>query len=153
SRYVGGPTDQAASYRCADEPHYAPLAVSISSDIRGTEPGVNRDANTDVVLTHVVEGLMASREDGTPAPLLADRVDVGADGRTYRFLLRHGVHFHNGALLSSADVVWSWRRYLDPKTGWFCLPQFDGSHGARVVSIKAPAPDVVVFELDRPNPL
>src|SRR5262245_20413534 len=69
------------------EVRYAPLAMSISSDIRSTEPGVNRDSNTDVVLMHVVEGLMGSREDGSPAPLLADRVDVSPDGRTYRFLL------------------------------------------------------------------
>jgi peptide/nickel transport system substrate-binding protein len=135
------------------ETRYAPLAMSISSDIRTTEPGVNRDSNTDVVLMHVVEGLMGSREDGSPAPLLAERVDISPDGRIYRFLLRHGVHFHNGAQLTSTDVIWSWRRYLDPSTGWLCLPQFDGSHGARIVSIEAPSPDVVIFELDRPHPM
>lgn len=162
SRYIGGRTDQTASFSCGEPPRapavaatraYAPLAVSISSDIRGTEPGVNRDSNTDVVLTHVLEGLMASREDGTPGPLIAEHVDISGDGRTYRFALRHGVRFHNGALLTSADVVWSWKRYLDPKNGWFCLPLFDGSHGARLISIEAPAPDVAVFQLDRPNPL
>lgn len=136
----------------ADE-HYAPLAMSISSDIRSTDPGVNRDSNTDVVLMHVVEGLVASREDGSPAPLLASRIETSADGRIYRFFLRHGIRFHNGSPLTSADVLWTWRRYLDPKTGWLCLPQFDGSHGARIVSIKAPSPDVVVFELDRPQPM
>ena len=61
---------------------YAPLALAISSDIRGTEPGVNRDEATDVVLMHVVEGLMASREDGSPGPLLASSVETSADGRT-----------------------------------------------------------------------
>ena len=133
--------------------HYAPLAMSITSDIRSTDPGVNRDSNTDVVLMHVVEGLVGSREDGTPGPLLAARIEISPDGRTYRFFLRKGVHFHNGALLGSADVLWSWRRYLDPKTGWLCLPQFDGTHGARIVSIKAQSPDVVVFEFDRPQPM
>lgn len=135
------------------QPHQAPLAMSISSDIRTTEPGVNRDSNTDVVLMHVVEGLMGSREDGSPGPLLAERVAVSPDGSTYRFTLRRGIRFHNGAPLSSADVVWSWRRYLDPKSAWLCLPQFDGSHGARIVSIAAPTPETAVFELDRPNPM
>ena len=132
---------------------YAPLAMSLSSDIRSTDPGVNRDSNTDVVLMHVVEGLVGSREDGSPAPLLAARIETSPDGRLYRFFLRRDVHFHNGALLTSADVLWSWQRYLNPKTGWLCLPQFDGSHGARIVSIKAPSPDVVVFELDRAQPM
>src|SRR5262245_14109909 len=134
-------------------PRYAPLAMSISSDIRSTDPGVNRDSNTDVVLMHIVEGLVASREDGSPAPLLAERVEVSPDGLTYRFVLRRGIHFHNGAPLTSADVVWSWRRYLDPKTGWLCLPQFDGSHGARIVSVEAPAADVAVFTLSQPQPM
>jgi peptide/nickel transport system substrate-binding protein len=129
------------------------LAMSISSDIRSTNPGVNRDSNTDVVLMHVVEGLVASREDGSPGPLLASRIETSADGRIYRFFLRHGVRFHNGASLTSADVLWSWQRYLDPKTGWLCLPQFDGSHGARIVSITAPSQDEVVFQLDRPQPM
>lgn len=132
---------------------YAPLAMSISSDIRSTDPGVNRDSNTDVVLMHVVEGLVASREDGSPAPLLASRIEISADGLIYRFFLRHGVRFHNGAPLTSADVLWSWQRYLDPKTGWLCLPQFDGTHGAKIVSIKTPSADEVVFELDRPQPM
>lgn len=135
------------------QPHQAPLAMSISSDIRTTEPGVNRDSNTDVVLMHVVEGLMGSREDGSPGPLLAQRVDVSPDGRRYRFTLRSGVRFHNGALLSSADVVWSWRRYLAPQSTWLCLPQFDGTQGARVISVTAPTPETAVFELDRPNPM
>jgi peptide/nickel transport system substrate-binding protein len=131
----------------------ASLAMSISSDIRSTNPGVNRDSNTDVVLMHIVEGLVGSREDGSPGPLLASRIETSADGRTYRFFLRHGIRFHNGAVLTSADVLWSWQRYLDPKTGWLCLPQFNGSHGARIVSITAPGPDEVVFELDRPQPM
>jgi peptide/nickel transport system substrate-binding protein len=38
-----------------------PLRVAISSDIRSTLFGINRDANTDTVLHHVVEGLVASR--------------------------------------------------------------------------------------------
>jgi peptide/nickel transport system substrate-binding protein len=132
---------------------YASLAMAISSDIRTTEPGVNRDSNTDIVLMHVVEGLMGSREDGSPGLLLAERVDVSPDGRTYRFKLRDGLRFHNGAPVTSADVAWSWRRYLDPKTAWLCLPQFDGTHGARIVSIDTSAPDLAVFQLDRPNPM
>src|SRR5262245_31005094 len=134
-------------------PRYAPLAMSISSDIRSTDPGVNRDSNTDVVLMHVVEGLVGSREDGSPAPLLASRIEISPDGRVYRFFLRQGVRFHNGAALTAEDVLWTWRRYLNPKTGWLCLPLFDGSRGARLVSIAAPTPDSVEFTLDRPQPM
>src|SRR3546814_4127185 len=65
--------------------------------------------SSDLIL-HVVEGLVAAREDGSVGPMLADRWTVSPDGRTYRFHLREGVRFHNGAPLTAAAVVWSLNR-------------------------------------------
>lgn len=129
------------------------VRVSLKSDIRSTDPGVNRDDNTDVVVLHTVEGLVAYGHDGTPKPLLAETVEVSPDGLTYTFRLRHGVRFHNGQEMSSADVLWSWRRYTDPKTGWRCLPDFDGRSGLKVEAVEAPAPDLVTFRLNHPSAL
>ncbi|WP_129779734.1 ABC transporter substrate-binding protein [Peristeroidobacter soli] len=129
------------------------LRVSLTSDIRSTNPGVNRDANTDTVMMHVLEGLVAYREDGSVGPLLAESIEVSTDGTEYTFRLRPQVPFHNGALLTADDVVWSWRRYLDPATGWSCLSDFDGSRGHRIESVTAVAVDRVVFKLNRPQPL
>lgn len=127
------------------------LTIGLNSDIRSTNPGVNRDANTDTVMLHVVEGLVGYREDGSPAPLLARDIEVSADGLVYTFKLRDGVRFHNGALLTADDVVWAWRRYLEPATNWTCLSEFDGSRGPRITSITARDRDTVVFELAAPN--
>lgn len=66
------------------------ITVATNADIRSTNPGVNRDDNTDAVILHIVEGLVAYREDGTVGPLLAERVEMSADGRTYTFALRRG---------------------------------------------------------------
>lgn len=129
------------------------LQVSLPKDIRSTDPGVNRDGHTDAVMLHIVEGLVAYREDGSPGPLLADSINVSPDGKTYTFRLRSGVHFHNGAPLTANEVVWTWRRYLDPKTGWECLADFNGTHGAKIESVTATATDTVVMQLDRPKPL
>ena len=129
------------------------IAVSLSSDIRGTDPGVNRDGNTDTVMAHVLEGLVAYDERGNPRPMLARGIAVSPDGRTYRFQLREGVRFHNGAPLTSREVVWSWHRYLDPATRWVCLRDFDGSTGARIESVEATGPLEVVFRLSAPQPL
>ncbi len=63
-------------------------ARRLNSDIRTTEPGTNRDENTDAVVLHMVEGLVAFREDASVGPLLADSWVVSADGRTYTFKLR-----------------------------------------------------------------
>ena len=54
----------------------AMLRVQLNSDIRSTDPGTNRDDNTDGVVLHIVEGLVALREDTSIGPLLASRIDV-----------------------------------------------------------------------------
>ncbi len=74
------------------------IRVAINSDIRSTNPGVLRDGNTDTVLYHVGESLVAYRDDLTVAPLLAARIEVSEDRRRYLFELRKGLTFHNGAL-------------------------------------------------------
>ena len=129
------------------------ISVGINGDIRSTDPGVNRDDNTDAVMMHLVEGLVAYREDTSIAPMLASAVDVSADGLRYTFTLRDGVHFHNGQLLTAKDVQWTWQRYLDPKTQWRCLAEFDGRGAAKIVDIASPDPKTVVFTLDQANGL
>lgn len=129
------------------------LTVALNADIRSTEPGVNRDTNSDAVILHLTEGLVAFREDASVGPLLAKDVQVSDDGLRYTFHLRDGVKFQNGAPLTSAEVLWTWRRYLDPKTQWRCLGAFDGNGGSKIVDISAPDPLTVVFTLDRPSGL
>lgn len=127
------------------------LTAALNADIRSSNPGVNRDDNTDQVVLHVVEGLVGYAEGGTVGPLLAEAVDVSADGRTYTFTLRKGVKFHNGAVMTSADVLWSWNRYMDPKSEWRCLADVDGRAGAKVVAATAPNADTFVMTLEKPN--
>ncbi|MGY2285530.1 ABC transporter substrate-binding protein [Pseudomonas gingeri] len=129
------------------------LKVALNADIRSTEPGVNRDTNSDAIILHITEGLVAFREDATVGPLLAKDVQMSDDGLRYTFHLRDGVKFQNGAPLTSAEVLWTWKHYLDPKTQWRCAPEFDGHGGAKIVDISAPDALTVVFTLDKPNGL
>jgi peptide/nickel transport system substrate-binding protein len=129
------------------------LRARINADIRSTDPGTNRDANTDGVVAHMVEGLVAFKEDTSVGPMLAERWDISRDGRAYTFHLRQGVKFHNGATLTSDDVVWSFKRYLDPATGWRCLSEFDGHGYAKIVAVEAPDPQTVIVRLDQPTAL
>jgi peptide/nickel transport system substrate-binding protein len=129
------------------------LRAGLNSDILSTDPGTRRDENTDAVLLHVVEGLVATRENLSVGPMLADHWTVSEDGRIYTFSLRRGVVFHNGAPLTSGDVVWSLERYLNPATGWRCLAEFTNGGIGRIVAVTAPDPLTVVVELERPAPL
>ncbi|MBD3846176.1 ABC transporter substrate-binding protein [Bosea sp. SSUT16] len=129
------------------------LRIQLRADIRSINPGVNRDANTDGVVLQMVEGLVAYGEDALPKPLLAEKVEISPDGRSYTFTLRQGVKFHNGAPLTAADVLWSWNRYMDPKTDWRCLSEFDGRGLVKVETVTAPDDKTVMFQLDKPSAL
>jgi peptide/nickel transport system substrate-binding protein len=129
------------------------LRARINADIRSTDPGTNRDANTDGVVAHMVEGLVAFKEDTSIGPMLADSWDISQDGLSYTFHLRQGVKFHNGAVMTSDDVVWSFKRYLDPATQWRCLSEFDGHGYAKIVAVEAPDPQTVIVRLDQPTAL
>ncbi|HVZ44470.1 MAG TPA: ABC transporter substrate-binding protein [Ramlibacter sp.] len=135
------------------QPQAGTLRVRLNADIRSTDPGLNRDANTDAVMMHIVEGLVAYREDASVGPLLAKSIDVSKDGRTYTFHLRPGVKFHNGAPLTADDVLFSWNRYMKPSNNWRCLPEFDGRGVSKVLSVQAPDPATVVYTLEKPAAL
>ncbi|RLK33574.1 ABC transporter substrate-binding protein [Cupriavidus plantarum] len=129
------------------------LRVRLNADIRSTDPGINRDVNTDAVVAHLVEGLVAFREDTSVGPLLAQKVETSADGLTYTFTLRPGLKFQNGAPITSDDVVFAWQRYMTPANNWRCLSEFDGRGYAKVVKVEAKDPLTVVYTLDKPSAL
>jgi peptide/nickel transport system substrate-binding protein len=129
------------------------LRTRINADIRSTDPGTNRDANTDGVMAHMVEGLVAFREDTSIGPMLAESWTISDDGKTYTFRPRQGVKFHNGAVMTADDVVWSFKRWLDPATQWRCLSEFGANGIARIEKIQAPDAQTVAVTLDRPTAL
>ncbi|MET4385442.1 peptide/nickel transport system substrate-binding protein [Bradyrhizobium sp. F1.4.3] len=129
------------------------LRTRLNADIRSTDPGTNRDANTDAVVAHIVEGLVAFRDDTSIGPMLADSWTVSNEGKTYTFRLRQGVKFHNGATMTADDVVWSFKRWLDPATQWRCLSEFGATGIARIEKIEAADPQTVAITLDQPTAL
>lgn len=137
----------------ADRVKGGEIRIAIQSDLRGTNPGVDRDGITDDVLAHVVEGLVAYKQDLSTGLMLAKSLDVQDAGKTYRFALRDNVKFHNGAPLTSAEVKWSWERMLNPATRFRCTSWYDGEEASKVLSIETPDAHTVIFRLDKPDGL
>ena len=92
-------------------------------------------------------GLTRIDADGTPRPDLAERWEVTPDGQTYTFHLRAGVHWHDGAPLTSADVAFT--------VAAVQAPGFQGAAtlAARWASVVVIVPDerTVVFRLPQPS--
>jgi peptide/nickel transport system substrate-binding protein len=129
------------------------LRVSLATDIRALMPGNSPDDSTGAVLQHIYEGLVAWRNDGSVAPMLAREIKTSADGLEYTFALRAGVTFHNGAPLTAKDVVWTWKTFLDPAAKWPCRGNFDGTRGMKVEAVEAIDDLTVKFRLAAPAPV
>jgi peptide/nickel transport system substrate-binding protein len=89
----------------------------------------------------MIEGLVGYKDDGTPAPLLAQSFDVSKDGKTYTFKLRPGVKFHNGAPLTAEDVGVVVEALPRSEHEVAVPAEFDGSQSLKIESVEAKDPD------------
>lgn len=133
------------------------LSIALTADIRSLDAS-RTDGNTDSVLNHIYEQLVAYRNDLTVGPALAESWTVSEDGRVYTFRIRDGAAYHNGDKVLAADFKWLWDRRMAPvrapnETRWLCAPVFDGSRNLKVDSVSAPDARTLVFTLAAPDPL
>lgn len=95
------------------------------------------------VIHHLFESLVAMDGKYNTKPMIASKVDVSPDSKVFTFTLRKGIKFHNGKELTSADVLASFERYRNVSPNASALADLE--------SMKAPAPDVFVMRLSKPN--
>ncbi len=67
--------------------------------------------NPFMVLYAIHDAVVKPMPAGDNTPSLAESWTVSKDGLTYEFVLRKGVKFHNGDLVSAEDVKFSFDRY------------------------------------------
>jgi ABC-type transport system substrate-binding protein len=79
------------------------------------DPAVVDSVYDALPVGQIFDGLVALDPGLNIVPALADTWTISRDGRIYTIHLRDGVRFHDGAPLTSADVVFSLKRLLDPK--------------------------------------
>lgn len=96
--------------------------------------------STDYVRHFMVySGLTWMDPDLRPRPWLAERIE-SKDRISWHIALRRGIRFHDGAELTSGDVVHSLLRHLDPKLGskvatiakQFAEVRADGRYGVTI---------------------
>ena len=112
------------------------------------------------VILDLFEGLVTVAPDGTPAPGLAHSWTVSPDGKTWTFTLRPGLQWSDGTPLTADDVVYSFRRLMDPKTAaTFASIAYlienatavnTGKMPAERLGVSSPLPDIVVLTLETP---
>jgi peptide/nickel transport system substrate-binding protein len=91
--------------------------------VQGVEPpGLDPTTATSaaiprVVYSNVLEGLLKIDRKGRVVNALAQDYKFTRDGKTYTFLLKKGVKFHDGKAFDAEDVKFTLERLMDPKTG------------------------------------
>jgi peptide/nickel transport system substrate-binding protein len=92
----------------------------------------------------VYNNLIERDYDGSFKPGLATSWDVSGDGKVYTFHLRTGVKFHSGKTVTSADVKYTFER-------WLSIPNSPTAYTIKPIDhIDTPDPQTVVFTLSQP---
>lgn len=107
----------------------------------------NPAAAIDEVLDYnVYQHLVQLDPKGQIVPVLATSYQWSADRKTVTFTLRQGVKFSNGDPMTAADVVYSIKRVIAPKSTY----PYKALMG-KVVSVSQVSPTKVAVTLSQPN--
>ena len=85
----------------------------LPSDPPTLDPIHITDTISDTVARRLFNGLVRFSPGLDIVPDLAENWVISDDGLTYKFFLRKGVKFHNGAELTAQDFLYSFTRILD----------------------------------------
>jgi len=94
----------------------ATIRIALEAEPATLNPFVAADDVSRRLLRDVYEGLLCpgARPADPPIACLAARWTVSADGRVWRFALRPGVRFHDGAPVTAADAAFSFSLLVGP---------------------------------------
>lgn len=137
------------------------IIVTYKDDVATLDPAIGYDWQNWSMIKSLFDGLM-DYEPGTTTlrPGLAESYEISPDGKTFTFVLRDGVKFHNGRVMTSEDVKYSLDRVTNPKTqspgaGFFgAIAGFDAMAAGTAESLSGvttPDAKTVKIELSRPD--
>lgn len=123
------------------------LVVGITTDVLSLDPWkATQFQDVYDVLPNIYGTVTELDKNLNVVPGLAESWDVSKNGLTVTFHLRSGVTFHSGASFSSADVVSSFKKIMDPATAAVARTAL-----ANVSAVSAPDAKTVVLALSSPD--
>jgi peptide/nickel transport system substrate-binding protein len=125
--------------------------IALGDNIRTIDPigSPSVDAASERVRTLIFNSLVKKNEKFDYVGELASDIKRSDDGLTYTFPLHDGVKFHDGRVLSSADVKYTLDLVFSSnfaKSASF----FDADKQSYIKSVEAPDPRTVVVTLTKP---
>jgi peptide/nickel transport system substrate-binding protein len=126
-------------------PRGGTLVVAISADPGHLNPAITTSGATHTAAELLYNGLLGRDERGDPVPDLAESWTVEQAGAVYRFRLRDGVTWHDGARFTAADVKFTFEEVLLKFHA-----RTKASMGGVLAGIDAPDDRTVVFRFKQP---
>lgn len=120
------------------------LQMALNQESATIDPHKSRDAAGTQIKGMIYSQLLKYYYGRELVPDLAESYEA-LDEVTYVFNLRRGVQFHDGAALTSRDVVASYERILDPATGASVYPYISS-----IETVTARDDHTVEFKLKQP---
>jgi peptide/nickel transport system substrate-binding protein len=124
------------------------LTVGLGADILNFDPSTKAFV-TYPIIRQVYNKLLDFDVNYSPVPDLATSWQIHEDKKTATFKLRQGVRFHNGRLCTAKDVVATFERAMDPRTGQNLVTL---TSGQGMKSVRAVDDFTVVFEYEWQTP-
>lgn len=120
------------------------LKIAMPSDITGLDIQFGTATATLQTLSHMYEYLFTIDEKRKFVPMLAEKLDVAPDGKTFTLVVRKGVKFHNDTEMTADDVIASIGRWQRTSSRAKVLLK-------DMTSITATAPYTVTMLFKEPN--
>lgn len=121
------------------------VVVLIENSPNSLDPRIGIDAQAERIDSLIFDALVRRDEHFSLQPSLATSWE-SPDPKTVIFHLRNDVHFHNGQLLTSRDVKWT----FDSIRSGVVVTAKAGAY-VNLEKIDAPDPQTVIFHLKKPD--
>lgn len=122
------------------------IIMGTIGDASNLLPMLSTDSSSSQVAGQIYNGLVRYDKDLNFEGDIAKSWEISEDGLEFIFHLRHDVTWHDGAPLTSADVLFTYQLLIDPKT-----PTAYSERYKQVV--EAQAPDPYTFKVRYAKPL
>jgi peptide/nickel transport system substrate-binding protein len=130
----------------SDAPAYGDAIVEGSiGDVSGFLTAVTSDSASHTAAGYVFNGLVRYDKNLKLEGELAESWEVSPDGKRITFHLRKGVAWHDGKPFTSEDVMFTYRKMIDPKTPTAYAEDF-----RQVKRAETPDPHTFVVEYGKP---
>jgi peptide/nickel transport system substrate-binding protein len=140
-----GPAAKGAPEESASPSYGDALVDGSIGDVSGFLAAVTSDSASHDAASYVFNGLTRYDKDLKLEGVLAESWEVTPDGKKITFHLRKGVKWQDGAPFTSDDVVFTYRKMIDPNT-----PTAYGEAFKQVRRVTNPDPYTVIVEYDKP---